>query len=79
MWGLSSSKRPSWATGLLVGLACAVAGVGGLIMFVEKNAVRSIEGVPVSPEDVEQLKRDREHGIWHYNNVKGKAPKDIGQ
>ncbi|KAH6890301.1 hypothetical protein B0T10DRAFT_485504 [Thelonectria olida] len=72
MWGMNRHNRPSWATGLFVGLACVVAGVGGYIMFLEGKKVKSIEGVPVSPEDVEKLQADREQGIWHFNNIKDK-------
>ncbi|PNY28806.1 Uncharacterized protein TCAP_01271 [Tolypocladium capitatum] len=70
MWGLNRYNRPGWTTGLFVGLACSVAAIGGLIMFLEGKKVKGIEGVPVSQKDLEQLDRDREHGIWHYNNPK---------
>ncbi|POR37158.1 Uncharacterized protein TPAR_02608 [Tolypocladium paradoxum] len=70
MWGLNRHNRPSWATGLFVGLACIVAAIGGLIMFLEGKKVKGIEGVPVSQRDLKQLERDRQHGIWHYNNIK---------
>lgn len=72
MWGLNRYDRPSWSTGLFVGLACSVAGIGGLFMFLEGKAVKGIEGVPLSQQDLEQLERDREQGIWHYNNIKDK-------
>lgn len=75
MWGMNRFDRPSWATGLFVGLGCGVAAVGGLIMTLEGNAVRGIEGIAVSEKDEERLKRDRERGIWHYNNIKDK---DVG-
>ncbi|KAJ6439989.1 COBW domain-containing protein [Purpureocillium lavendulum] len=70
MWGLNRYDRPSWSTGLFVALACIVAAIGGLIMFLEGKTVKGIEGVPVSRQDMEQLERDRERGIWHYNNIK---------
>lgn len=72
MWGMNRYDRPSWSTGLFVGLACAVAAIGGLVMFLEGKAVKGIEGVPVSQQDLELLERDRERGIWHYNNIKDK-------
>lgn len=78
MWGMNRYNRPSWATGLFVGLACVVAAIGGLIMFLEGKKVKSMEGVPVSEEDRQLLETDRERGIWHYNNIKGKDPKRDG-
>lgn len=72
MWGMNRYNRPGWATGLFVALACIVAALGGLFMFLEGKKVKGIEGVPVSQKDLEQLERDREHGVWHYNNLKDK-------
>ncbi|KJZ75997.1 hypothetical protein HIM_04453 [Hirsutella minnesotensis 3608] len=80
MWGMDRFTRPAWATGLFVGLACSVAGVAGYIMFAEGKSVKAIEGVTVSQRDLHQLQHDREHGIWHYNNIKDKevSEKDKG-
>ncbi|KFY09558.1 hypothetical protein V492_05448 [Pseudogymnoascus sp. VKM F-4246] len=75
MWKFNRYERPSWSTGLFVAMACIVAGIGGIMGFVEGKKVKSIEGVPVSPEDQERLKRDREMGVVHYNNLKGEKPK----
>lgn len=75
MWGLNRYKRPSWSTGLFVALACIVAACGGIMAFVEGKHVKAIEGVPVSEKDQERLKRDRELGITHYNNIKDEKPK----
>lgn len=72
MWALNRYDRPSWSTGLFVALACIVAAVGGVIMFIEGKAVKSVEGVPVSPEDQARLQSDREQGIQHFNNIKDK-------
>ncbi|KAK8917641.1 hypothetical protein VCV18_010104 [Metarhizium anisopliae] len=72
MWGMNRYNRPSWATGLFVALGCGVAGIGGYIMFLEGKTVKSIEGVPVSQADMARLERDREQGIWHFNNIKDK-------
>ncbi|KAG6018359.1 hypothetical protein E4U43_002517 [Claviceps pusilla] len=72
MWGMNRYDRPSWSTGLFVALGCLVAGVGGFIMFLEGKAVKGIEGVPVSQQDKNRLDRDRERGIWHYNNLQDK-------
>lgn len=74
MWALNRFDRPSWSTGLFVALACCVAGFGGLIMFLEGKKVKGIEGVPISQQDLELLERDRELGIWHYNNIGDKDP-----
>lgn len=72
MWHMDRFERPSWTTGLFVGLACVVAGVGGYMMFLEGKAVKSVEGVPVSEVDLQRLERDREQGVYHYNNIKDK-------
>ena len=76
MWGLNRHKRPSWSTGLFVALACIVAAMGGIMSFIEGKHVKAIEGVPVSEEDQERLKRDRELGIQHYNNINDEKPKE---
>jgi hypothetical protein len=76
MWGLNRYKRPSWSTGLFVALACIVAAMGGIMSFIEGKHVKAIEGVPVSEEDQERLRRDRELGITHYNNITGEKPKE---
>jgi len=44
--------------------------------FIEGKHVKAIEGVPVSEKDQERLKRDRELGIAHYNNIKDEKPKE---
>ncbi|KAF4975117.1 hypothetical protein FZEAL_8065 [Fusarium zealandicum] len=72
MWALNRFDRPSWSTGLFVALACIVAAVGGIMMFIEGKKVKGIEGVPVSNQDLQQLQEDRERGVWHYNNLKDK-------
>lgn len=72
MWGMNRYDRPSWATGLFVGLGCGVAGIAGIIMFVEGKTVKSVEGVPVSQEDMEILARDKDRGIYHFNNLDDK-------
>ncbi|KAH6719989.1 hypothetical protein BKA61DRAFT_593961 [Leptodontidium sp. MPI-SDFR-AT-0119] len=76
MWGLNRYDRPSWSTGLFVALACIVAACGGIMSFIEGKHVKAIEGVPVSEADQERLKRDRELGITHYNNIKAEKPKE---
>lgn len=69
MWGMNRYDRPSWSTGLFVGLGCTVAIIAGLVMFFEGKAVKGVEGVPVSQADMEMLARDRERGIYHFNNM----------
>lgn len=76
MWGLNRYNRPSWSTGLFVALACIVAAAGGIMSFVEGKHVKSIEGVPVSEADQERLRRDRELGITHWNNINDEKPKE---
>ncbi|TGO67542.1 hypothetical protein BOTNAR_0040g00270 [Botryotinia narcissicola] len=76
MWGLNRYDRPSWSTGLFVALACMVAAAGGIMSFVEAKKVKAIEGVPVSEEDRERLRMDRELGVLHYNNIKDEGPKE---
>lgn len=75
MWGLNRYDRPSWSTGLFVALACIVAACGGIMAFLEAKKVKAIEGVPVSEDDREKLRRDRELGIVHFNNIKDEKPK----
>ncbi|KAJ9630819.1 hypothetical protein H2203_001344 [Taxawa tesnikishii (nom. ined.)] len=60
MWGMNRYNRPSWSTGLFIALACIIAGVGGIMMFVEGKAVKKVEGVPVKTE---QRIEDIEAGI----------------
>ncbi|KAL1897630.1 hypothetical protein Sste5346_003936 [Sporothrix stenoceras] len=76
MWGMNRYDRPSWSTGLFVALGCCAGAAGGLGMFVEGKRVKGIEGVPLTDEDRAKLAHDRELGIYHYNNLKGKKPKE---
>jgi hypothetical protein len=45
MWGMSRYNRPSWSTGLFIALACIIAGLGGLVSFLEGKKVKRVEGV----------------------------------
>lgn len=72
MWGMNRYTRPSWSTGLFVALGCIVAGIGGIMMFLEGRVVKRIEGVPLTDRDRERLALDKERGIPHYNNIKDK-------
>lgn len=76
MWGMNRYDRPSWTTGFLVAIACIIAMIGGLVMFLEGKKVKSIEGVPLTERDLEKLAQDKELGIPHYNNIKDKKPKE---
>lgn len=44
--------------------------------FIEAKKVKAIEGIPLSEADRETLEHDRELGIYHYNNIKDKGPKE---
>ncbi|KAI9806316.1 MAG: hypothetical protein M1825_006431 [Sarcosagium campestre] len=58
MWGLNRYDRPSWSTGLFVALACIVAGIGGLMAFLEGKRVKKFEGVPEGrPDAAEQAEK----------------------
>ncbi|KAK3897869.1 hypothetical protein C8A05DRAFT_38553 [Staphylotrichum tortipilum] len=76
MWGMNRFDRPSWTTGFLVAVACVIAMVGGLAMFLEGKKVKGVEGVPLTERDREKLASDRELGIPHYNNLKDAKPKE---
>ena len=47
MWAFSLYNRLSWTTGLFIGLACLIAGAGGVVSFLEGKAVKRVEGVAV--------------------------------
>ncbi|KAL8938480.1 MAG: hypothetical protein Q9216_003870 [Gyalolechia sp. 2 TL-2023] len=70
MWGLNRYDRPSWSTGLFVALACIVAGLGGLMVFMEGKRVKGVEGIPV--EEVQVLK-DIEKGVGEKKEKKKKG------
>ncbi|KAJ5238042.1 hypothetical protein N7489_008133 [Penicillium chrysogenum] len=46
MWAMNRFDRPSWTTGLFVGLACVVAGVAGIVMWLEKKRVKKASEHP---------------------------------
>lgn len=48
MWGMSRFDRPSWSTGLFIGLSCIFSGVGRIMSFVEAKKIKKIEGVQPS-------------------------------
>lgn len=49
MWGQDRYDRPPWSTGLFVALACIIAGVGGVVSYVEGRKVKRVEGVAPEP------------------------------
>lgn len=79
MWGLNRYNRPAWTTGFLVAVACILAAAGGIMVFLEGKKAKKVEGVPVSEKDKEKLRKDREMGILHYNNLKDEKPKEEHQ
>lgn len=46
MWAWNRFDRPSWTTGLFVGLACVVAGVPGILMWLEKKLLKKASEHP---------------------------------
>jgi hypothetical protein len=40
MWAMDRFTRPSWTTGLFVGLACGAAAVPGIVMWLEMKRVK---------------------------------------
>jgi hypothetical protein len=52
MWAMDRYTRPSWATGLLVALACLAGAASGGVMFAEQKNVKKIEvgGGAATPE-----------------------------
>lgn len=55
MWEMTRYNRPSWATGLFIALACIIAGVGGIVAYIEGGRVKRIEGLP-KKTDVESIR-----------------------
>jgi len=71
MWGLNRIDRPSWSTGLFVGLACVVAAMAGIMQFTEGKKIKAVEGVPM---EVAEVVGDVEAGVekkkWRKNTEK---------
>jgi hypothetical protein len=51
MWGYNRYFRPGWATGLFIALACIIAGIGGVVSYLEGRKIKKIEGVWPKPEE----------------------------
>ena len=63
MWSYNRYTRPSWSTGTFVALACIVAGLGGLMCFLEGKKVKAVEGIPVPEAEMrEDVTKDIEKG-----------------
>lgn len=79
MWGFNRFNRPSWATGTFIALACVVAGLAGIMTFVEAKRVKAIEGIPVEEEallkDLEQGEAQKEAGDIKRRSQKGTEKK----
>lgn len=60
MWGMSRFSRPSWSTGLFIGLACFVSGLGGILSFTEGKRIKKVEGIQPSPAMLSELDRRNE-------------------
>ena len=67
-------KQPN--TGLFVGLGMVTGALAGWTQFSEGRAIKHIEGVALTSDDMQRLAHDRELGILHYNNLQAKKPKN---
>lgn len=76
MWGYNRFERPSWSTGTFVALACIVAGLGGLMVFVEGKRVKTIEGIPVEAGEV---LADVERGLEEKKKLTGKKKGTVNE
>jgi hypothetical protein len=76
-WCMNRHTRPAWATGLFVGLGMLTGLLAGWTQFREKEAIKHIEGIQVTAEDILILSRDLELGIMHYNNLGDKQPAGV--
>lgn len=52
MWGLNRFNRPGATTGIFISLACIVAIIAGIVVFIEGKKVKAVEGIPVHEYDV---------------------------
>ena len=56
--------RPPWSTGLFIALAFIIAGVGGVVSFIEGKNVKKVEGVaPNEGNDGERLLEGEENEL----------------
>lgn len=66
MWGMNRFTRPPWTTGLFVCLACLVAIIAGLTVFLQGKAVKNVEGIPVD-EDLDGSDDAEKQGLTTSN------------
>lgn len=52
MWNWNRFNRPSWLQGFAIALACTVAILAGLLVFIEGKKIKAVEGIPVHEEEV---------------------------
>ncbi|KAF1353476.1 hypothetical protein BDV97DRAFT_291767 [Delphinella strobiligena] len=52
MWAYNRIDRPSWSTGLFIGLGCAAAMFAGIMTWWEGRKVKLIEGPKIKPKKV---------------------------
>ena len=70
MWGMDRYSRPSWATGLFVALGCVIAGVGGVMSYIEGKRIKKVEGIWPEPEEAEGNKlKEVKTGNTGYKSV----------
>jgi len=78
MWGMDRYNRPSWATGLFIGLACIVAGAGGFVSYLEGKKAKRVEGVAAKqPDGGKHGGTDIELGITPQVTVQRSAEEDF--
>ena len=62
MYHYNRYDRPSWATGLWVALGCIVAGIAGIMMYIEGKNIKKVEGVP-PPTGAEKRQMMSRHSL----------------
>lgn len=55
MWAYNRIDRPSWATGLFIGLGCGVSLLSGVMMWWEGRKVKKIEGPVIKVVEAEEV------------------------
>lgn len=61
MWGMSRFDRPPWSTGLVVALACIVAGMAGGQVWWEGRKVKRVENKKEAAKREKKEKEKKEH------------------
>ncbi|KIV88393.1 hypothetical protein PV10_08079 [Exophiala mesophila] len=52
MWHWNRFDRPTWGTGVWITLGCLVAIFAGVVVFIQGNKIKKVEGIPVHEYDV---------------------------